>query len=475
MKLKAITFLPFIFLINSFNLYSQITITEFEKSEEKIVLKPEPYDSLKNWESKERLGDYKQYIGLQIYLPPFDDPEIGSDNDCEPFMYNLEPNLIDIDSTNNKLKLTKSWHQTSERKSDWKSIEFNQIYSIVYKPYHYGSYSASGSYSELSVNISNSSIDVSNRYYTIIDVLYGSELNDLLGRLDSTLNVKESEIETILYQFYESLFSDFDSQIWENNPQKIFIHNNKKLLDFDKPEIMYLLKDEKTGDSILCSNVQRFILVPYFVKQKNLFLNKKMIYDDAKTSRGDFINSTREENDPRFVIKYEDDYGNEKSKGKQVLIEPGNKWTCTDVTLLKPSYNIYYILINDKDELVSVTNLNGFIEESIYNKREFDKKLQYQELLARQKQEKLQREENERKEIENRKAECIRLFGQQYGVLIAQGKVKINMTKDMCKYAWGVPLWSSKTTTEYITFEDWYYWLGYSLHFENGLLKRIEE
>lgn len=49
------------------------------------------------------------------------------------------------------------------------------------------------------------------------------------------------------------------------------------------------------------------------------------------------------------------------------------------------------------------------------------------------------------------------------------------MTKDMCKYAWGIPLWTSKTTTENCIYEDWYYWSGYSLHFENGLLKRIEE
>ena len=81
----------------------------------------------------------------------------------------------------------------------------------------------------------------------------------------------------------------------------------------------------------------------------------------------------------------------------------------------------------------------------------------------------------EKMEIEKHKVECINLFGQQNGTLIAQGNVKINMTIDMCRYAWGNPLWSNKTTTEYRTVEDWYYGLGYSLHFENGLLKRIEE
>jgi hypothetical protein len=50
MKMKMIKSLPFIFLIISFNIYSQITITEIERNEEKIVSKHEPYDSLKNWE-----------------------------------------------------------------------------------------------------------------------------------------------------------------------------------------------------------------------------------------------------------------------------------------------------------------------------------------------------------------------------------------------------------------------------------------
>ena len=49
------------------------------------------------------------------------------------------------------------------------------------------------------------------------------------------------------------------------------------------------------------------------------------------------------------------------------------------------------------------------------------------------------------------------------------------MTNEMCKYAWGAPLRTSKTTVQNGIYEDFYYWMGYSLHFENGSLKRIEE
>ena len=95
--------------------------------------------------------------------------------------------------------------------------------------------------------------------------------------------------------------------------------------------------------------------------------------------------------------------------------------------------------------------------------------------MAKRKQEELLKKENERKIIESRRKECISKFGDQNGELIAQGKVKIGMTTEMCKYAWGKPIWTSKTTTSNRVSEDWYYGFISSLHFENGFLKRIEE
>ncbi len=63
-------FILFLFLFSRL-VYSQVTIGAIEKKEEKIVLKPPPYDSLKNFEDQyPSFIDYRQYIGLQVYLPP---------------------------------------------------------------------------------------------------------------------------------------------------------------------------------------------------------------------------------------------------------------------------------------------------------------------------------------------------------------------------------------------------------------------
>ena len=83
--------------------------------------------------------------------------------------------------------------------------------------------------------------------------------------------------------------------------------------------------------------------------------------------------------------------------------------------------------------------------------------------------------DNEKIAKENHRLDCVNKFGQNLGELIEQGKLRIGMTKEMCEISWGKPFYTSKTTTSYGFFENWYYGFGYSLHFENGSLNRIEE
>ena len=439
-------------LLNSFFLFSQITITEIEKKEEIIVLKPEPYDSLKNWEYHEKLGEDKEYIGLQIYFPPRSNKAIGVFPESrDNFLFSIKPSII---KTNVKSSYEFMTSVTNEwGRNEWKEHVYDSLITFVYKPYQY--YFGAGVAGELMVGVCSDSNSISNTYFTILNVFYAGKLRTILNKMADTLHCLEIRKNSNIY------INKYRHEVWTNNGHE--------------PDHIFLIRNEKTGDSLYWFGGGGFILVPYFVKQQNIFTNKYLIYDDVKEDWGSYLNPVLEENDTRFLIKYEGDNGEMDSSYKKVNVEYGSKWLCSAVTLLKPSYDIYYILKNDKDEQITLPNLDGFITEEDYLKRIADKKLQSQQLNAKQKLERLQREENERKVVEKRKAECISLFGQPNGILIAQGKVKINMTKDMCKYAWGVPFWTSKTTTVYGTFEDWYYWLGYSLHFENGLLIRIEE
>jgi len=68
----------------------------------------------------------------------------------------------------------------------------------------------------------------------------------------------------------------------------------------------------------------------------------------------------------------------------------------------------------------------------------------------------------------------INKYGNIYGELIANGKVKIGMTKEMCKAAWGNPFNINKTTTANNVMEIWNY-INRKLIFLNSKLIEIQE
>ena len=402
-----------IFLLANINsLYSQVTITEIEKIEEKIISKPVAYDSINDWgNNHEKVSDYKQYIGLQIYLPPkFERPDPKNPKHCvNNFLFSLKRN--------------------------------DSLKTFVYKPFTYNYSEYMGSYEPIRTKtiVCSDPNEINNTYFTILDVIYGEKLHSYLSSLE--------RIE------YDSECQGF-----------------KTIRDY-----MFLLKNDKTGDLLYSpgdnfrgriSHDMDFILVPYFVKQKSLYQGVDFIFDE---------DNTHTMSDSRQIEKYEDNSGYEREREKVVIINPKSKWRCSDVTLLKPSYELHYILNNDKGEQIALTTLSGFIDAKSYTKREADKKQQYQQLAAKNKQEELLTKEKEKRTFEKHRYECISKFGQQTGELIAHGKVRINMTKEMCKDSWGTPFSSDKTITESEVYEDWYYWYGYRLHFVNGLLKRIDE
>jgi len=83
------------------------------------------------------------------------------------------------------------------------------------------------------------------------------------------------------------------------------------------------------------------------------------------------------------------------------------------------------------------------------------------------------KEENRINQLKHRE-EIIEKYGQEMGTIIADGKVRIGMTKKMCIESWGDTILSIKTTTEKGTFERLQYGSGV-LYFTNGILKRIEQ
>lgn len=96
-------------------------------------------------------------------------------------------------------------------------------------------------------------------------------------------------------------------------------------------------------------------------------------------------------------------------------------------------------------------------------------------LGEQERKEKRKKEEEEyEKEKQRYRAELIALYGETYGNLIADRKVTIGMTEEMCREAWGRPHDKYNTTTTWGTSSVWVYNYKTSLYFYDGVLKQIE-
>lgn len=73
-----------------------------------------------------------------------------------------------------------------------------------------------------------------------------------------------------------------------------------------------------------------------------------------------------------------------------------------------------------------------------------------------------------------RKADLTRKYGASIANLILQGKIRIGMTKNMCRDSWGEPNDINKTITTYGTSEQWVYGFSYVYFDEKGQITAIQ-
>lgn len=108
------------------------------------------------------------------------------------------------------------------------------------------------------------------------------------------------------------------------------------------------------------------------------------------------------------------------------------------------------------------------------------------ELTRRKKVEKIS-EEKERERIKTErqkeqlkrenefKQKIISKYPPQFAEIILKKQISIGMTKEMCKDAWGKPMNTYRTTTEYGQSEVWCYGYKTMLYFNNNKLVKIED
>src|SRR5690554_1070773 len=487
-KMRIVLVLISIFSVNLS--YSQVTIGKNESIVKTITSKPEPLDSLKDWgEGIDRMSDYKKYIGVDIYMPPYDEDHALRN---ETFFFTIKPNLVVLDTnkTMNGRKALPSFFFVNRREGRHASIFVNKVSTNVYKPKLINSSTVKlvntwGSSlhreGEFRIDLRHDE-DIFNNYYTIIDVLYAKSLDSINSEVENQHEIAQNKFETDFKEMKNNMSkmsnTSFDEirKIIEDEDLNI-VDNGIYPINFNNDKLVFKMLNKKNGDTVFCLNETRnhnmnyFVLVPYFVKQKEIYEGKNLIYDDLKGDYGRYIYNKRTEQDYIKKIKYENDYGEMVEKKVDVPLQRGSKWKCEEVTLLPSDYNLRFILSNDKDQTIALTKsgLYGFILEEDYNERNKLQKLseaKKKEIEAQKIRRIKQAKEERRKKLEDK-------YGKEIADLIINQKVDLNMTKEMCVASWGKPYNTSLLMDENMQIETFYYTGGYILQFENNKLIRI--
>lgn len=176
-------------------------------------------------------------------------------------------------------------------------------------------------------------------------------------------------------------------------------------------------------------------------------------------------------------------------QGEETRLKFGTELRCTDIRLIGDGkgYAVPSFVFERKEDSVqfyiplcryptpfgiegyAIGRDRAFMEELIFTPSE--------EVYAQRAEEERQREEvrqQEEKQRQERKATLYRKYGKATADLILEGKVRIGMTRAMCREAWGSPEDINTMSGSWGVHEQWVYGLSSYLYFENGILSSIQ-
>ena len=425
------------------SLNAQITIRENDVVE-KAIIKPKQFDSLSNIVMQKHPVEYKKYIGYKLfYLPKSKNykSQYSSDNKERIIDYLFSNDTIQIIKdgkiTFENITLAKIYgdpktlkgaalEQYNERKKKYENID--KASTNIYMPhfYHEKTDQTDG---VIYGKIGTLPDSIYGKYFTIIDIKgkepYGSKEYKKLEDVDLE-----------------------DGRDWQLS-LKITLRNESN------QDILYWIVDQARFIG------NPFFLVPYFEKQRSIYLNQNLVLrysDRTNTQLQNLI---------------------DVNTGATISIKYGEVWTCSDISFIdsKESYylNCFYFLKNG-DREVKIQLGNGLVNDYFMLETEYKK----QELEKQKKEEQRQKEQQEREKKEQQerikfKNDCIAKWGQKMGSYIADGKVVLGMNKEMCISSWGNPIDINRTIVKGLNSEQWVYGWGTYLYFDNGVLSAIQD
>lgn len=266
---------------------------------------------------------------------------------------------------------------------------------------------------------------------------------------------------------------------------------SKKITDreFNKKQAKYssifsgsvdIYTHHKKSNEIIIFNISnnydadKLISVSYFNYLTSKYLNKKVIL--RKSGYKNYRENDALSNYDRKFLDSTQIF----EINKIVLSEPNteyHKYYTPVFSLKNLENNIKEIeFYKIKDNLIFLNEFNAGAD--LKEKRDLIKKdsldkVRITETKLRKEQLKLRKAENEKIRIARRER-LIKKYGKDYGETIADNKVRIGMTKQMCEDSWGKPKSINRTTNTYGTSEQWIYGSGNYLYFDNNKLKSIQ-
>lgn len=208
----------------------------------------------------------------------------------------------------------------------------------------------------------------------------------------------------------------------------------------------------------------------------------------AKYLGRDFFLTGRKPDAPGYVSEHFGMHVN-TMQGEAAQLPSGTELRCTDVRLIGDGtgYAVPSFVFEKREDSVQVyipltryptpfgVEGNGqrsdraFVDELVLTPAE-EVYAQRAEEERRREETRLQREKEEREH----KATLYLKYGKQTADLILAGKVRIGMTREMCREAWGSPDDINRSSGSWGVHEQWVYGLGSYLYFENGILSSIQ-
>lgn len=411
---------------------------------ERAVFKPQQFDSLTNIIMQERPIDYKKYVGYKLFFLPKSKnytPQYSSDKKEKIIDFLFLKDTVQIVKEGKipfeQVDIYKIWgneknmkgarlEQYRTLKKKYENIDKEK--TNIYQPKFYYE-RTNRTDGEIYGKIGTIPDSVEGKYFTIIDIKgkepYGSKE---YKKLEDVELEKERDWQLGL---------------------KISLRNELN------NDTLYWIVDQ-------ARYIERpFLLVPYFEKQRNLYLNQNLVLKDKTRTNLELENLI------------------DINTGAIVSIKYGEVWTCTDISFID-SKDTYYLsgfyFLKNGDKEVKIELESNLLDKYFMLETEYRK----QELEKQKKEEEKVHEEQEREKIRQQEQikfrnDCIIKWGQKLGTYVADGKVVLGMNKEMCIAAWGNPININRTIVKGLTHEQWVYgWANY-LYFDNGILTGIQD